>query len=205
MSKDLLAAIEAHDTEKVLHLLKCGVSPNGFSDIWCCSVPTRPLDLALSEIEEGGPVDIVKALITAGADVNAWDVNNSYKPLHGAVTLECVRILLENGADPNCRSDCGETPLINAVEEGEYEIVELLLQYGGSKTINELGGMAARTALGYAVDLLDVKMVELLLNNGADPNSADEDGMPARLFLRQETEVNTQSIQAVRKMLNLLK
>ena len=62
--------------------------------------------------EHGSPIMIVKALVDAGADVNAHSVDN-ITPLHGAVftgDLEMVRYLLEHGADITVKEWQGKTP-----------------------------------------------------------------------------------------------
>ena len=41
---------------------------------------------------------------------------------------EIVRLLLDNGADPNIRNDYGMTALIAASSRGHNEIVKLLLE-----------------------------------------------------------------------------
>jgi len=44
--------------------------------------------------------------------------------------LEIVRLLLENGADPNLASKAGQTPLQLATAEGHEEIAALLRSFG---------------------------------------------------------------------------
>jgi len=51
-----------------------------------------------------------------------------------------VGLLLEAGADPNCRGDMGDTPLHDAFRWGGWEVVKLLLDNGASEDIrNEFG------------------------------------------------------------------
>lgn len=47
--------------------------------------------------------------------------------------IEIIRLMLEHGANPNCRN--GE-PLALAAQDGEYKIVNLLCQYGANVNIN---------------------------------------------------------------------
>lgn len=64
-----------------------------------------------------------------------------------AESPECVRILLENGADSNGVAD-KEPLLIKAVQTGDEKIVRQLLQYGASKvTVNSEGMNAYDIAL----------------------------------------------------------
>jgi hypothetical protein len=115
-----------------------------------------------------------------GADVNGWDGLHEATPIIMALVrnnLPALRPLLEGGGDPNVRSREGEGPLRWAADEGNLEMAQLFLQYGAAKTIDEYGGFRALTALGMAVERLDVPMIELLLAAGADPEARDFDDM----------------------------
>ncbi|CAM9847094.1 unnamed protein product, partial [Ectocarpus sp. 6 AP-2014] len=73
-----------------------------------------PLYLAASK---GHALDAVRALLDAGADVNAKAGDNGDRtPLHVAVdrrmsSICTIRTLLEGGADVNVRNDYDHTPL----------------------------------------------------------------------------------------------
>jgi len=92
----------------------------------------------------GGHVDAARSLLDAGADANAMSRNRFVKvrPLHTAAALEIatgnpelVRLLIENGADVNGRSeDGGFTPLHNAAGSGAAELVRILLEAGADPT-----------------------------------------------------------------------
>jgi ankyrin repeat protein len=141
---------ERHDFRTVLHyavlsgnkqivnlLLKQGAPVNFPSDY---RKPT-PLDFAILK----GNTEMVKQLLEAGADVNA---NSPLigSPLHIACSdnienrLDILRLLLDNGADPNLytESETGpllKTPLgeyINFNVQPDVRVVELLLRYGAN-------------------------------------------------------------------------
>ena len=79
-------------------------------------------------------VDIVKMLVEHGAHVNP----STHAPLNNAVLSgdpELVRILLENGADPNKMSISGNTPLdlLYEVDDDVYEPIGFLLLLHGAR------------------------------------------------------------------------
>ena len=73
-------------------------------------------------------MDEIKALIAAGADVNArGDLGNT--PLHCAVVqghIETVKLLLENGASPKERNEFGESVIDVANSQADTEIARLI-------------------------------------------------------------------------------
>lgn len=77
-----------------------------------------------------GPPELIKALLDAGADVNARDVRGM-TPLMLAVATghqdrSIIRMLLEGGADPSTRSEAGDTAADWALRYGLRPALELL-------------------------------------------------------------------------------
>lgn len=79
----------------------------------------------------GGNLDIVDALLAAGADPNAQD-NNGRTPLIWASLrnhTEVVTTLVKNGAEVDHREERGCTALIEAAFRGHLETVQQLLDF----------------------------------------------------------------------------
>jgi len=91
---------------------------------------------ALHLATKGGHVDVVAALLVAGADANAAN-ERGRRPLHWAATLgnaDASAVLVKSGADANARDEHGRTPLHLAAREGRLEIVKLLVEAGADVT-----------------------------------------------------------------------
>ena len=82
--------------------------------------------------------------------------------LHGSA--ETVRLLLENGANPNAQSDKKITPLLWAASD--FQKTKLLLEKGADPNIaSSLGNTPLITAAGFPGG---ASVVELLIDNGAE-------------------------------------
>ena len=91
-----------------------------------------------------GDLEMVQVLLDYKANVNVQDPVN-WTPIHyvsrGFRTQpaphnirqlfpDVARLLLEHGADPNARTNFGQTPLYLATADGTAEVVRVLLEYG---------------------------------------------------------------------------
>ena len=84
-----------------------------------------------------GSPEAVRALVAAGAGIEARSTNEEFAPeatpLHSAVAagrMDNAEALLEGGADPNARQHGGFTPLMEAEQRGDVDLAELLIQHG---------------------------------------------------------------------------
>ena len=87
-----------------------------------------------------GQLEAARYLLTQGADIEAAARNQRFageaRPLHSAVAaqhLEVITLLLNAGADPNSRQHGGFTPLLEAAQLGNADLVDLLLAHGANK------------------------------------------------------------------------
>ena len=99
--------------------------------------PDTPLVLGLTPLmvaSSCGHVDIVDALIQAGADVNKqesyWGLTPLFFAVSGSKSSSIVETFLKNGANPNVIAD-NSTPLDLANGFEQVNIIEILAKYGG--------------------------------------------------------------------------
>jgi ankyrin repeat protein len=110
---------------------------------------------ALTRASRWGKINVVKALISCGANVNAKGLDGT--PLYWAIEgtkkddFEIAEILMSAGADVNLDSyDTKRTPLMEAAQSGYIKIVEFLLSnranvnavdYNGNTPLHHLSNM----------------------------------------------------------------
>ena len=94
-----------------------------------------------------GQLAAVKALIAAGADVNAAAKNGlKVAALHAAVAggkLEIVKAVLEAGGNPNAQQQAGFRPIHEAGTKANRALAELLLAHGADPTLTSDDGKSA--------------------------------------------------------------
>jgi ankyrin repeat protein len=116
-------------------------------------------------------IDKVRALIRAGADVNA--VNNygaNAMQLAAEVAhLALLEILLDAGADPNSANPEGQTALMLVARTGDIRAAELLINHDATIDAREQWGQ--QTALMWASARRHPAMMDLLIDEGADINA----------------------------------
>lgn len=127
-----------------------------------------------------GHLEMLKFLMTKGADPNAYSERNSCcsTALNTACSTQPINVntimaLLEAGADANGKSAVSGheqlLPLTDAVEAGSIEAVQLLLSAGAK--VNAPVQVMGRTPLQMAAQTGHIGLLRLLLTNGADVNA----------------------------------
>jgi ankyrin repeat protein len=95
----------------------------------------------------GEAAAVTRALLEAGADVNARSTNvMEVLPLHSAVAgnhEDVAALLIEAGADVNARQRHGWTPLHGAAQNGAIATVERLLAAGADRAAANDDGVTA--------------------------------------------------------------
>jgi ankyrin repeat protein len=119
----------------------------------------------------------LKARLAKGAGVDTRDRRGSTLLMHAAAlgSPEAVKLLLDNGADPNAKNDLEATALI--LGAGNAEKARMLVEKGADVNAHSKLG---RTPLMIAASCDGCSAtVKLLLDKGADPKAADKQGNTA--------------------------
>jgi ankyrin repeat protein len=150
-----------------------------------------PLQTAAGE----GHEDVVKELISRGANVNAYTTDERFpqgtalQAATEAGKVEIVKLLLEeHNADPDLGAGDLTCPIIAAARKGEGEILELIVERKAK--VDLFGGPDSSTPLINAAMFMPKQYLKLLLDAGADINLADTDGDTALIMtaLRGDAE-----------------
>jgi uncharacterized protein len=139
--------------------------PNTVGSVMTISLPSRRHDLG------HGDTGRVRALLAAGADVNAADREGCGALTAAAFSADAsrVRLLLAGGADV-----LWDSALRAAARGGDFESFQMLLEAGAEPDLGLLS-----CAAGSDVDAAE--KVGLLLGRGADPNESGMESLPPLL------------------------
>jgi len=115
-------------------------------------------------------VEVVKALLAAGAKVNASTSESKATALMWAVAdrnQEITKVLIEAHADVHASTNKGLTPLLFAARNGDIEMAKILIAAGVN--VNEAGSDGTH-ALPLAIKESQADFALFLLDQGADAN-----------------------------------
>ncbi len=107
---------------------------------------------ALMGAARGASLEVIRLILSRGGRAALAD-KRGYTALHWAVAqppavstsqLDCVRTLIDAGADANARNEDGITPLMNAAWFGCRDSVKELLRHGADSSVHDAKGRTAR-------------------------------------------------------------
>lgn len=180
----LIQAVQHNDADMVSALLSAGADVN---------MKDGDGDTALTMLQEGATVALVRTLKAAGAKVNHRN-NYGSTPLINAAendSPEVLKELIESGAKVNSKTKAGRTALMEAVQYGLIENVKLLLHAGADVNVK---GKDGETALSLAKELAP----------GESDWSEVTDVAPTEKKSKEEEEAEKQLLKLSQDMVALL-
>ena len=118
-----------HVPHMTRQLLENGLNPNLHD--WQRRTPLHDLCAGIRHVQDAA--ELVQMFIKFGADINAIDEEDCSSPLGIAARegdVKLVKLLLENGADPNAAGAKWATPIAWAVRRGHDKVAAILRQLG---------------------------------------------------------------------------
>ncbi len=129
--------------------------------------------------------------------------------------VECAKVLIDHGAEPNASDRDDVTPMISAIINGHYDVAAYLVEHGANPNLADVTG---RTPLYAAVDchtmpqdnrpspkdidnkVSSFELIELLVLKGADVNAQLKKQVPyrAKLDRGDDTMLTTGTTPLVR-------
>ena len=110
-----------------------------------------------------------------------------------------VKLLIDNGADVNAKTENGNTALMYACENSNsVEVVKFLIDNGADVNLKNNGGM---TALMSASDVSH-ELIELLIKSGARVNEVDDNGKSALMYACEKHIISSSDIEVVKFLID---
>ncbi|XP_061163994.1 ankyrin repeat and SOCS box protein 8-like [Saccostrea echinata] len=129
----------------------------------------EPLNIAIDQ----NHTDCVQLLLQNGARPDnkyfmGYEIN--LVPLDH---LQCLKLIIDYGADPNTCNRCGITPLMRACRENNARAVNFLLEHGAEVDVECPPRFEQRRAIHFAIQVGNLEITEILLQNGASRDRSE--------------------------------
>ncbi len=145
-------------------------------------------DLGNEDISHLWHLDVVKYLVSQGADINAMDTYGKTALMYAAQKgqLSIVKYLIAQGADVNHKDSNGATALTDAAQFGNLEVVKYLVSKGANVNDKRDNG---QSALMEAVQSKNVELVKYLVSKGANINDKEYSYGKSALMIAYKLEI----------------
>ena len=131
-------------------------------------------------IQEDPDVAVLRALLNHGADADERDsMGENFLFMGVHMRPPILLLLLEHGANPNCRDVSGLTPIMS----GWLLETRLLIAYGADPNATDIEGLTVLMRSVYSAP-----KCEYLIRKGANVNAVDTDGRSALMYAVMETQ-----------------
>ena len=125
---------------------------------------------------KGDRLEVVRALVEAGAEIDFVDPGTGESPLAAALLdgdIAIAAYLLTKGADPNLRIWDNRRAIHSAIRGNNQRCVKLLLSSDADPNVQADDGI---TPLVQAIKANNFEIVRILLEHGADPKMPGPEG-----------------------------
>ncbi|KAL7945514.1 hypothetical protein V8C42DRAFT_345114 [Trichoderma barbatum] len=143
--------------------------------------PDRKGRTALAYAALKGHIDVVKLLVSEGANVNKindknrsalWYASHSHSSVTKQKRLEVVEHLLHKGANPDVQAQDGTTAIMKLIEHREPTVIKLLAQGGASMEVKKGSKCVSVETLAKATN--DQAVIQAIKHMPAQVSSRDE-------------------------------
>ena len=153
------------------------------------AVADHPSGAALQMAASRGHEEVIQHLIQGGADkdrilpselvqkfVHKTSIATALQAACDTGRANIVKLLLDNGANPNLGGGAFSYPILSAIQLDQEEILGHLLDAKLSVDVNVNDGPDGSFPLTYACDIMNIQCIEKLLDHGAHVNAIDSGG-----------------------------
>ena len=176
----LLETIRANDEnllDQVNALLQAGADPSERTEYF-----ETPLRLSSRK----GRFDVVKLLFESGADPTHLNWTQLFHAIAYGNLLE-TKNCIEDGADLNARDTWERTPFLLAIQSGDIDKVQCLIDSGAN--ISD-AGRCNKPALEYAIEMDNAEMLRFLIQKGCDFEKYNDFGYTPLIQAAADNAIN---------------